>query len=136
MPYVLDNDNLHNMEYNLNNNSTNTVNQIYNGGLMFGLLLFDLCLIIRCVIYRSNYEYGINRQIEAINNEIYNYNYNTVKILNDIDNEDCSICLEKLYDEENNKEIISLECNHLFHKECVDPWINKNKNCPLCKRNI
>ena len=61
----------------LNNNSTNTVNQIYNGGLMFGLLLFDLCLIIRCVIYRSNYEYGINRQIEAINNEIYNYNYNT-----------------------------------------------------------
>ena len=140
MPYVLDNDNLHNMEYNmehnLNNNSTNTVNQIYNGGLMFGLLLFDLCLIIRCVIYRSNYEYGIHRQIEAINNEIYNYNYNTVKILNEIDNEDCSICLEKLYDEENNKEIISLDCNHLFHKECVDPWITRNRNCPLCKRNI
>ena len=136
MTYVLDNDNLHNMEYNLNNNSTNTVNQKYNGGLMFGLLLFDLCLIIRCVIYRSNYEYGINRQIEAINNEIYNYNYNTVKILNDIDNEDCSICLEKLYDEENNKEIISLDCNHLFHKECVDPWITRNRNCPLCKRNI
>ena len=134
MPYVLDNDNLHNMEHNLNNNSTNTVNQIYNGGLMFGLLLFDLCLIIRCVIYRSNYEYGINRQIEAINNEIYNYN--TVKILNDIDNEDCSICLDKLYDEESNKEIISLDCNHLFHKECVDPWITRNRNCPLCKRNI
>ena len=136
MPYVLDNDNLHNMEHNLNNNSTNTVNQIYNGGLMFGLLLFDLCLIIRCVIYRSRYEYDIHRQIEAINNEIYNYNYNTVKILNEIDNEDCSICLDKLYDEESNKEIISLDCNHLFHKECVDPWITRNRNCPLCKRNI
>ena len=142
MPYVMDNNDLHNMEYNIEhnynnlNNTTDTVNEIYNGGIMLGLLFFDLYLIIKCVIYRSNYEYNINRQIEAINNEIYNYNYNTVKIVNEIDNEDCSICLDKLYDEESNKEIISLDCNHLFHKECVDPWVNTNKNCPLCKRNI
>ena len=137
MAYV-DNNDLNNIEHNYNNlnNTTDTVNEIYNGGIMFGLLFFDLYLIIKCVIYRNNHEYNIHRQIQTINNEIYNYRYNTVKIINDFENEDCSICLEKLYDQENNKEIISLECNHLFHKECVDPWIINNRNCPLCKRNI
>ena len=65
--------------------------------------------------------------------------HNKVVVIEEISEEPCSICLEPLYDKEaleNNKPVISLKCNHMFHKECLDPWIKTNKNCPLCKNNV
>lgn len=30
-----------------------------------------------------------------------------------------------------------LSCHHIFHDECVSPWIlEKNGTCPLCKRDL
>ena len=26
--------------------------------------------------------------------------------------------------------------NHLFHTDCLKPWLEKNKNCPLCKYTV
>lgn len=26
--------------------------------------------------------------------------------------------------------------NHLFHTLCLRPWLEKNKNCPLCKYTV
>ena len=54
---------------------------------------------------------------------------------------DCSICLEEI-SFSNKKDIIELDCNHLFHKECLNPWIrnslrlNNNAGCPLCREII
>lgn len=49
-------------------------------------------------------------------------------------NEDaCSICLNKI---ETNEYIRKLKCNHLFHKKCVDKWLKKNQNCPMCRKTI
>ena len=76
---------------------------------------------------------------ENLTNNNYNYHYNKIIVKENFNNEICSICLEELinYDDvENNDEVISLVCNHMFHKKCVDPWIINNKNCPLCKRNV
>lgn len=47
--------------------------------------------------------------------------------------EDCSICLDKL-----TNDVVSTECNHLFHKSCIEKWIQTNrstiiKNCPNCR---
>ena len=45
----------------------------------------------------------------------------------------------RLYSEEDiesNNDIIELKCHHMFHKKCLDPWVNEHKNCPLCKNNI
>jgi Ring finger domain len=41
----------------------------------------------------------------------------------------CPICCE------NMTEAIKLTCHekHLFHKECIQTWLVKNRNCPLCK---
>ena len=51
--------------------------------------------------------------------------------------------LDDLYNEDNDdleenksKDIIKLKCNHMYHKECIDPWIKINKHCPLCKSII
>ena len=43
---------------------------------------------------------------------------------------DCSICLEKINN--NNKKI--LNCNHIFHENCVNTWLQDTPNCPLCRK--
>ncbi len=42
----------------------------------------------------------------------------------------CSICLEDFRE----GEIASiLPCCHIFHQECVSPWIKKKNSCPNCR---
>lgn len=45
----------------------------------------------------------------------------------------CAICDEQL-----NKSIISLNCKHSFHEECLKGWIftGKKNFCPCCKENV
>ena len=43
----------------------------------------------------------------------------------------CSICLDKITKCGNN--IILNECNHTFHKKCLDKWLIQNNNCPNCR---
>lgn len=45
---------------------------------------------------------------------------------------DCSICLEPLKKEEL---LIKLQCDHVFHKECIEGWINTRHKCPNCNRS-
>ena len=46
---------------------------------------------------------------------------------------ECTICLFN-YTEETKK---TLKCNHIFHKECLDKWLQtNNKSCPLCRTEI
>lgn len=47
--------------------------------------------------------------------------------------DECPICLDKF---EINDRIISLNCNHKFHKDCLKLWIKKNNTCPQCRENI
>lgn len=69
-------------------------------------------------------------------NLLTNYEHVTILCKEDFSNDICSICLDNLYDEEEHKEIIKIKCNHMFHKECLEPWLRKQRNCPLCKNKI
>lgn len=40
----------------------------------------------------------------------------------------CSICFEKF---ELQKEIYELKCNHHFHINCLDQWLDEKHSCPL-----
>lgn len=43
----------------------------------------------------------------------------------------CSICID---DYEEESEIRQLNCNHIFHITCIDPWLLKESyKCPLCR---
>jgi hypothetical protein len=44
-------------------------------------------------------------------------------------NNKCCICLNNFDINIENK---LSECNHLFHKDCIDKWFHNNKRCPLC----
>ena len=44
---------------------------------------------------------------------------------------ECSICLEKITEEKK-----LLKCNHEFHKECINLWLNEKKECPVCRASV
>jgi hypothetical protein len=45
---------------------------------------------------------------------------------------ECTICLLD-YKEETKK---TTECNHIFHQECLDKWLQTNYTCPLCRTEL
>jgi hypothetical protein len=48
--------------------------------------------------------------------------------------EPCSICMDDFCCGEYQR---TLECNHIFHKKCIDKWFKKDKNDgPLCRKKI
>ena len=42
--------------------------------------------------------------------------------------DECAICMESLPN-------LQLPCHssHIFHKTCIDHWMEKNASCPLCR---
>ncbi|XP_026105196.1 RING finger protein 150-like [Carassius auratus] len=49
----------------------------------------------------------------------------------DFDN--CAVCIK---DYKPNDVVRILPCRHVFHKNCVDPWLQDHRTCPMCKMNI
>ncbi|KAJ9686068.1 hypothetical protein PVL29_015110 [Vitis rotundifolia] len=43
--------------------------------------------------------------------------------------ERCAICLEDFEIEE----VLVTPCNHMFHEECIVPWVKSNDQCPVCR---
>ena len=49
------------------------------------------------------------------------------KTLKNIDT--CSICLKAMYENDFTKTL----CKHIFHKHCINTWLEKKNSCPLCR---
>ncbi len=45
----------------------------------------------------------------------------------------CSVCLIEFEMEDLVRKTI---CDHLFHKECLEQWLKKHENCPICRKNL
>lgn len=43
----------------------------------------------------------------------------------------CTICLAEYQDEELMRK---LPCDHAYHSECIDKWLNRVNHCPLCRK--
>ncbi|KAL5797368.1 hypothetical protein ACOSQ2_002188 [Xanthoceras sorbifolium] len=48
----------------------------------------------------------------------------------DNDGKSCAVCLE---DFEPREKVMLTPCNHMFHEECIVPWIKSNGQCPVCR---
>ena len=49
------------------------------------------------------------------------------------DAESCSVCLDD-YNEGDKLRV--LPCGHRFHSSCIDRWLESNRACPICKKDI
>nr|CAD2209625.1 unnamed protein product [Meloidogyne enterolobii] len=44
---------------------------------------------------------------------------------------DCAICLGKVYENEQQLK----NCKHVFHKDCIQPWLRSQQICPICRED-
>ena len=112
---------IYSYEYEQNNTNINNEDPAF---LFIGastLFCFYFCSILFDIIIKKYKGYKIEKDLLLPIN------------IEDIKENKCSICLEeytKGYD------IIKLNCEHQYHKDCIKIWLNINKNCPQCRKNI
>ena len=121
------------------NNSTNIDDDddFYFYNFFTPMVLFTLSM---CSIYGLCY---VVNKIKSISDNAVNLreninidSLNTLIVCDELPENNCSICLEEFKNEDMIKK---LNCNHIFHKDCLGTWINNNTNknnktCPLCRR--
>lgn len=47
---------------------------------------------------------------------------------------ECSICLSDVGAGEEVRHLVA--CGHTYHRACIDLWLLRNADCPLCKREV
>jgi hypothetical protein len=47
--------------------------------------------------------------------------------------EDCPVCLEKFQSNDQFSWSKTLKCQHIFHSDCLHPWLMKHDDCPCCR---
>ena len=50
--------------------------------------------------------------------------------------EDCDKCIICQEDFDYGEKVKLLNCGHIFHIECIEPWLLKEKLCPFCKSEV
>jgi hypothetical protein len=46
---------------------------------------------------------------------------------------DCPICQVQL---RSNDQVITLDCAHIYHVQCISEWVKYKDECPLCRTSI
>ncbi|TKY70028.1 RING-H2 finger protein ATL29 [Spatholobus suberectus] len=47
---------------------------------------------------------------------------------------ECAICLLE-FDHDSVLRLLTV-CCHVFHRECIDPWLRSHKTCPVCRTDL
>lgn len=74
----------------------------------------------------NNTNYGMsNEEVNRLHSSKYS------DIITNIS--ECSICKGCFLD---LNVVTELRCSHIFHSNCVIPWIIGNNNCPMCRQQV
>ena len=45
----------------------------------------------------------------------------------------CVICQDSY---QLGQDVLWLSCNHVFHRECILPWLKSSSTCPICRAHV
>ncbi|XP_063539573.1 E3 ubiquitin-protein ligase RNF126-like [Cydia strobilella] len=48
-------------------------------------------------------------------------------------NTSCSVCWENF---QLGEMVSKLQCEHIFHSTCIEPWLQLHATCPICRRSL
>lgn len=49
------------------------------------------------------------------------------------DKAECAVCKDEFEEGEN---VANLPCGHLYHKDCIIPWLEQHNTCPTCRYEL
>ena len=104
-------------------------------------LKYTRIILDKCMNYQLDNQ--LDNRMKRFSNDFYDDISN-----NNILNNTCSICLDIFYNIKHiriklccnyiDKKIlpVMLNCGHIYHKKCIDPWLKKHNDCPYCREKI
>jgi hypothetical protein len=129
-------DNLPNFQVILNTN-LNNLPHVYIGRLNNINNIINNYLNDPHIIYNDHIPNDLEEDNKNVATETMLDENTTVKMYKDIDDAiksrftTCNICLSDFKDEDS---IRLIKCIHIFHKDCIDPWLlNESYSCPVCR---
>ena len=116
--------------YNYDNdyNNTSIINYTKSDIQILLIIILFISFSNPCFPLIKNLFNACKEKYNILNIPVYKIKNNDNLLL-----DECPICLDKYLI---NDKIISLNCNHKFHKDCLKLWIKKNNTCPQCRENI
>ncbi|CDW84456.1 zinc finger protein [Stylonychia lemnae] len=103
-------------------------------------IISGCCICLCCIIFgkagKSRQQSDITGKMPFMNAIKILSKKNSKKVEETSKNSnDCTICLAKLQDDQ---EITELNCEmgHYFHTDCIQNWMKKKPECPLCKKPV
>ena len=75
----------------------------------------------------SEYNHGISLE------DLFLLPRSKIPDVSKLEEKQCTICLTEY---NNGDELTTLPCFHFFHPKCINIWLQRSNNCPICKNEV
>ena len=128
---------------NVSNVQTPLLSQVFNGQNTFASQWFTGIFQGMGNLGQANFNDPVpvaltNNALNSIKDLTYE---EVIEVLNEknktiSDDETCSVCFSTLTEDKDNYKYCVLHCNHVFHSQCIKPYLKDyDYHCPICRES-